>query len=193
MIQTLFGSLKEAEEPKKRGIFDRMREAVTRTRENLSQSLEEIVALTVEIDDKALDELEMSLISADLGVVTAQEILGALRERALTHQIRNGAELKEMLRTEIKAILDAYATPPRAVEQPPEVILLVGVNGTARPPPAANWRRGIAAWARPSCYARRTPFALRRLSSLKSGGSAPAWKSSRPNRAAILPQCSLTH
>ena len=103
MIQTLFGSLKEAEEPKKRGIFDRMREAVTRTRENLSQSLEEIVALTVEIDDKALDELEMSLISADLGIVTAQEILGALRERALTHQIRNGAELKEMLRTEIKA------------------------------------------------------------------------------------------
>ena len=45
MIQTLFGSLKEAEEPKKRGFFERMREAVTRTRENLSQSLEEIVAL----------------------------------------------------------------------------------------------------------------------------------------------------
>jgi len=83
MILTLFGSLKEAEEPKKRGIFERMREAVTRTRENLSQSLEEIVALTVEIDDKALDELEMSLIAADLGVVTAQEILSALRERAL--------------------------------------------------------------------------------------------------------------
>ena len=37
-----------------------------------------------------------------------------------------------MLRTEIKAILDAYATPPRVVEQPPEVILLVGVNGTGK-------------------------------------------------------------
>ena len=52
----------------------------------------------------------MSLIAADLGVVTAQEILTALRERALNHQIRDGAELKQMLRTEIKAILDAYAT-----------------------------------------------------------------------------------
>jgi fused signal recognition particle receptor len=144
MIQTLFGSLKEAEESKKRGIFERMREAVTRTRENLSQSLEDIVALTVEIDDKALDELEMSLIAADLGVVTAQEILGALRERALHHQIRNGDELKEMLRTEIKAILDAYATPPRVVEQPPEVILLVGVNGTGKTTTSGK----LAAWYR---------------------------------------------
>src|ERR1700758_726177 len=144
MIQTLFGSLKEAEEPKKRGIFERMREAVTRTRETLSQSLEEIVALTVEIDDKALDELEMSLIAADLGVVTAQEILSALRERALTHKIRDGAELKEMLRTEIKAILDAYATPPRVVEQPPEVILLVGVNGTGKTTTSGK----LAAWYR---------------------------------------------
>jgi fused signal recognition particle receptor len=144
MIQTLFGSLKEAEEPKKRGIFERMREAVTRTRENLSQSLEEIVALTVEIDDKALDDLEMSLISADLGVVTAQEILTALRERALDHKIRDGAELKQMLRAEIKAILDAYATPPRVVEQPPEVILLVGVNGTGKTTTSGK----LAAWYR---------------------------------------------
>src|ERR1700751_4388505 len=37
-----------------------------------------------------------------------------------------------MLRAEIKAILDAYATPPRVVEAPPEVILLVGVNGTGK-------------------------------------------------------------
>ena len=191
MIQTLFGSLKEAEEPKKRGLFDRMREAVTRTRENLSQSLEEIVALTVEIDDKALDELEMSLIAADLGVVTAQEILGALRERALTHKIRDGAELKQMLRTEIKAILDAYATPPRVVEQPPEVILLVGVNGTGKTTTSGK----LAAWYRahgpaPCCCARQIPFAPRRSSSLKSGDSAPASRSSRRSRAAIPRPCS---
>ena len=144
MIQTLFGSLKEAEEPKKRGLFERMREAVTRTRENLSQQLEEIVALTVEIDDKALDELEISLIAADLGVGTAQQILGALRERALHHQIRDGAELKQMLRAEIKAILDAYVTQPRVVAQGPEVILLVGVNGTGKTTTSGK----LAAWYR---------------------------------------------
>jgi fused signal recognition particle receptor len=144
MIQTLFGSLKEAEEPKKPGFLERMRQAVTRTRENLSQHLEEIVSLTVEIDDKALDELEMSLIAADLGVLTAQDILSALRQRALNHQIRDGAELKSMLRAEIKAILDAHVTPPRIVTEGPEVILLVGVNGTGKTTTSGK----LAAWYR---------------------------------------------
>ena len=144
MIQTLFGSLKEAEEPKKPGFLERMRQAVTRTRENLSQQLEEIVALTVEIDEKALDELELSLIAADLGVLTAQDILAALRERALNHQIRDGAELKSLLRTEIKAILDAHITSPRVVAEGPEVILLVGVNGTGKTTTSGK----LAAWYR---------------------------------------------
>jgi fused signal recognition particle receptor len=132
MIQTLFGSLKEAEEPKKPGFFDRMRQAVTRTRESLSEKLETIVALTEEIDEQALDNLELSLIASDLGVGTTQEILGVLRERAFNHQIRDGAELKSLLKTEIKAILDEHAAPPRVVTSGTEVILLVGVNGTGK-------------------------------------------------------------
>ena len=47
MIQTLFGSL---EEEKKPGLFDRMKEAVTRTRENLSERIEEVVSFGKEID-----------------------------------------------------------------------------------------------------------------------------------------------
>ncbi len=144
MIQTLFGSLKEAEEPKRRSIFSRMREAITATRENLSEKLESIVALTVEIDERSLDDLELSLIASDLGVGTAQEILTVLRERALNHQIRDGAELKALLKTEIKNILDEYQTPPRVVAIGPEVILLVGVNGTGKTTTSGK----LAAWYR---------------------------------------------
>lgn len=132
MIQTLFGSLKEAEQPQKKGIFDRMREAVTRTRESLSEKIESIVAYTEEIDEAQLDSLEMSLIASDLGVGTAQEILGALRERARDRQIHSGAELKSLLKHEIKSILDAHERPPRVVAAGTEVILLVGVNGTGK-------------------------------------------------------------
>ena len=62
MIQTLFGSLEE-----KPGFFDRMKEAVTRTRENLAERIEEAVAFSKEIDRNTLDELEGTLLGADLG------------------------------------------------------------------------------------------------------------------------------
>ena len=132
MIQTLFGSL---EEPEKKGLFSRMKEAVSRTRESLNERLDTIVALTREVDETTLDELEMSLVASDLGVRTATEVIQTLRERAKRHGIPNGGELKGLLRTEIKGILDAEEeqdwfkpkNPP-----PPAVIMLVGVNGTGK-------------------------------------------------------------
>ncbi len=72
MIQTLFGSL---EEPEKKSIFGRMKEAVSRTRETLAERIEGIVALTHEVDEAALEELEMSLLASDLGVGTSTEII----------------------------------------------------------------------------------------------------------------------
>ncbi|MBV8630788.1 MAG: signal recognition particle-docking protein FtsY [Silvibacterium sp.] len=132
MIQTLFGSLKEEEEPKKKGFLDRMREAVSRTRENLEERIDSVLSLTRTVDEAALEELEMSLIASDIGVNTAAEIVTTLRERAKRQQIRDGAELKDLLKTELKAILDEQQRTPRRVQTPPEVILLVGVNGTGK-------------------------------------------------------------
>ena len=75
MIQTLFGSL---EEEKKTGFFDRMKQAVTRTRENLAERIEEVVSFGKEIDGNTLDDLEATLIAADLGNTTTQEVLGKI-------------------------------------------------------------------------------------------------------------------
>lgn len=132
MIQTLFGSLKEAEEPPKKGFFDRMKQAVSRTRESLEDRIEGVLSLTRTVDESALEELEMSLIASDIGVSTASEILDSLRERAKRQQIRDGAELKELLKDHLKSILDEQNPPPRTVASPPEVILMVGVNGTGK-------------------------------------------------------------
>jgi len=132
MIQTLFGSLKEEEEPKKKGFFDRMKEAVSRTRENLEERIEGVLSLTRTVDESALEELEMILIASDIGVTTSAEIVSTLREHAKRQQIRDGAELKELLKAELKSMLDEQQRPPRTVATPPEVILLVGVNGTGK-------------------------------------------------------------
>src|SRR5580700_1824691 len=109
MIQTLFGSL---EEEKKPGLFDRMKQAVTRTRENLAERIEEVVSFSKEIDRNTLDELEATLISADLGSTTTKEVLGKLREKADRKQIQNVDELKRLLKQELLAILNAADTRP---------------------------------------------------------------------------------
>ncbi|HEY0794988.1 MAG TPA: signal recognition particle-docking protein FtsY [Acidisarcina sp.] len=129
MIQTLFGSLNE---PERKSIFDRMKQAVTRTRDTLNEQIETVLASTREVDESSLEDLELSLISADLGVNTAAEVVDALRDRAKRRQIRDGAELKDLLKEQLRAILDEQQLPLPHHRTPPWVILMVGVNGTGK-------------------------------------------------------------
>ncbi|HWY67139.1 MAG TPA: signal recognition particle-docking protein FtsY [Terriglobales bacterium] len=131
MIQTLFGSLDE-EKNKKPGFLDRMKEAVSRTRENLSDRIEEIVAFNKEIDANTLDDLEATLIAADLGTTTTHEVLEALRERATHKQIGDVNELKRLLKEQIAGILNGASNVPLRRVDGPEVVLIVGVNGTGK-------------------------------------------------------------
>src|SRR5256885_12202501 len=109
MIQTLFGSL---EEEQKTGFLDRMKQAVTRTRENLSERIEEVVSFGKEIDRNTLDDLEATLIAADLGTVTTGEVLQKLRDKADRKQIKDVDELKRLLKEELLAILTSTASRP---------------------------------------------------------------------------------
>ena len=128
MIQTLFGSLEE-----KPGFLDRMKEAVTRTRENLAARIEDVVSIGKEIDRNTLDDLEAILISADLGTATTQQVLSSLREKADRKQIKDVDELKRLLKEELLAILDVTDKRPVVrVDDTPEVILVVGVNGAGK-------------------------------------------------------------
>lgn len=128
MIQTLFGTTEQ-----KPGLFDRLKDAVSRTRENLSERIEEAVAFSKEIDRNTLDDLEATLLGADLGAATTHEILEKLRERADRRQIKNVEDLKRLLKDELLSVLSRANTPPvERDEGVPEVILVVGVNGTGK-------------------------------------------------------------
>lgn len=120
-----------SEQPKL-SLFDRMKRAVTRTRESLSDSISSVVALTREIDQASLDELEPRLLAADIGSATTAIIMENLRQRALRTGIESGAQLKEILKSELKQILDGVGHPIQHPSTPPEVILMVGVNGTGK-------------------------------------------------------------
>ena len=86
-----------------------MKQAVTRTRENLAERIEDVVSFGKEIDSRTLDDLEATLISADLGSTTTREVLAAMREKVDRKQIGNATELKRVLKDELLTILNRAA------------------------------------------------------------------------------------
>ena len=146
---SLFGSPEkkpeETQEPEeKQGFFNRMKQAVTRTRESFSSRIGDLVALTRVVDEAALEDLESALLTSDIGVQTTNEILEALRDRARHQAIEGGAELRELLKEQLRGILEAPAKTIAEPATPPKVTFLVGVNGTGKTTSAGK----LAAWYR---------------------------------------------
>lgn len=121
-----------ADEPARRGFFDRMKQAVSRTRESFSESLSSVVALTREVDESTIADLEPLLLAADIGSATTALVLENLRQRAYRTGIASGRELKDLLKQELRAVLEAVARPVQHPAAAPEVIMMVGVNGTGK-------------------------------------------------------------
>jgi fused signal recognition particle receptor len=132
------------EEVQKSGFFSRMRDAVSRTRENFSTRINDIVALTREVDESSFEELETALIMSDIGVQTTTEILDALRERARKQAISGGEELGDLLKLQMVEILRAPIRPVVSPTTPPKVTFLVGVNGTGKTTTSGK----LASWYR---------------------------------------------
>ncbi len=135
-IQTLFGSL---EEEKKPGLFDRMKQAVSSTKSQLVDRLEEIAEGREALDESLLDDLEATLITADLGVKTTTQILDRLRAQVKTRKLTEARQLRGAVEQEILAILQnpyagqgAAPAPKQPPEGMPGVIFVVGVNGVGK-------------------------------------------------------------
>ena len=127
MIQTLFGPV-----PQETGLFDRLKKSVQKTREGLVTRLEEVFAGDKEIDADLLEELEHVLLGADLGVQTTTEILELARQRVDRKLTGDSRQLKELIRDHLLEVLRATEKPLPLVQQPPAVILVVGVNGSGK-------------------------------------------------------------
>src|ERR1700728_3071982 len=104
-------SVAEQTQEQKRGLFDRMKQAVTRTRESFSESISSVIALTCEVDETTLVGLEPILLAADLGAPTTALVMEILRQRALRVGIQGGDDLKRLLKAELKQVLDNVARP----------------------------------------------------------------------------------
>ena len=115
------------------GFFGRIRESLTRTKQQIVERFDEIVRLADEpakrsrpVDVDTIDALEEVLISADIGVAATDRIIAAVRKRS-----PSGESLRDLVKHELLEIFAAVDVP--AVDPaPPKVVLIVGVNGTGK-------------------------------------------------------------
>jgi fused signal recognition particle receptor len=127
MIQTLFGSVEQ--EP---SLLDKLKLGVQKTRSGLVSRLEDALHGKKEIDADLLDELEFTLISADVGVRTTNEIIERIKDRAERHMLADAGELRNLIREHLLEILQAAERPMPYVSEPPAVVMVVGVNGAGK-------------------------------------------------------------
>ncbi len=127
MIQTLFGSVQQ--EP---NLLERLKAGIEKTRTGLVDRIEDAFAGRKEIDAELLDQLEYTLITADIGVNTATEILESIRQQADRKQLSNAQEIKQLIAQHLLDILEATDRPLPHVTEPPAVVMVVGVNGSGK-------------------------------------------------------------
>jgi signal recognition particle-docking protein FtsY len=126
-IQTLFGTV-----PQEPNLLDRLKTGIQKTRSGLVDRLEDVLAGKKEIDAELLEELEYTLITADIGVSTVEDILERIRQRVDRRLTADAQEIRNLIREQLLEVLRASETPVRAMAQPPAVVMLVGVNGAGK-------------------------------------------------------------
>jgi fused signal recognition particle receptor len=127
MIQTLFGSVEQ--EPT---LLERLKSGVEKTRAGLVTRLEDALAGRKEIDADLLDELEYTLVSADIGIKTTTEILERIRQQVDRKMVGDASELRGLISQHLLEVLQATERPLPHVDQPPAVVMVVGVNGAGK-------------------------------------------------------------
>jgi fused signal recognition particle receptor len=126
---TLFG-------PPEPTLVERLKESVSKTRSQLAETVETLLAVERRIDPALLAQLETALLSADLGPRTTREILEAVKEKVDRQALTDGAQLKAELKSQLVGILERPAgsngIPAAETSNEPRVTFIVGVNGTGK-------------------------------------------------------------
>ncbi len=113
------------------GFFDKIKAGMTKTRDALSQTLGSVFFGAGELDDDFYDELEESLILADLGVDTAVKATDRLRKTIREQHLKTAEEARAALKKILVDMLQVGDTQLNLTTQP-SVILVIGVNGVGK-------------------------------------------------------------
>lgn len=125
-------SSKETPE-KKVGLFERMKKALGATKENLVSRIEVILGANPTINEDVLDELEGTLLSADLGVAVTDRIITAIRTQYKKGQLKTAEDARREIRSQLLDILKSGTSgDSQSAADALQVWMIVGVNGTGK-------------------------------------------------------------
>lgn len=129
-IPTKPASSDTATEPKKTGLFSRLKQGLSRT----GGGFADLFLGARKIDEELLEELETRLLMADVGMTATREIIDTLTDKVDRNQLKDSDALFTALKEELKQLLLPVSKPLVLADKPtkPQVILMVGVNGVGK-------------------------------------------------------------
>lgn len=114
------------------GLLRRLKNSLLKTRTGLTDAVANLLLGKKTIDDELLEDIEMQLLTADLGVEATRTIIDDLTERVSRHELADADALMAALAQDMKRILEPSEQPLETGDQQPFVILVVGVNGSGK-------------------------------------------------------------
>ncbi len=108
-----------------------LKERLSKSKRRLGDGLSSILIGKKQIDEELLDELEMLMISADIGIQTTDKIIESVRKKASRKELKDGDSLYQLIKIELETLLvDENLLEP--ISDSTFVILVVGINGAGK-------------------------------------------------------------
>jgi len=112
-------------------FFSKLKESLVKTRQGFVEKVSQLVTIHGKIDEELFEELEEILIQADVGMAATQRLLEEIRKSVKQRKLSEPGEVKTLLREKMAELL-GDPVPVRLSDDPPTVILVVGVNGVGK-------------------------------------------------------------
>ncbi len=113
------------------GFFDKLKKSLSKTRESITEQVNNVFKVFVKVDEEFFEELEDALILSDMGIDTTEYIISELRDRVKSKRLTDGNDVKEELKNIIGDILCENDCSMN-LQTVPSVILVIGVNGVGK-------------------------------------------------------------
>ncbi|MCL2498451.1 MAG: signal recognition particle-docking protein FtsY [Symbiobacteriaceae bacterium] len=113
-------------------FFNRLKEGLVKTKENLMQKIDQVLSNFTRVDEEFFQELEEALIGADVGVHTSEVLLEDLRQKVKQARVEDGNQVRLLLQQSMSELLGEDPAPLNIVPDRLNIVLVVGVNGVGK-------------------------------------------------------------
>ncbi|AJI55371.1 signal recognition particle-docking protein FtsY [Francisella philomiragia] len=121
------------EQDNKKGLFSRLQSGLSKTASKFGSGLSTILMGQKVVDDELLEDIEMQLLTSDVGVEATDEIVEYLRGKVARNELQTADKLNEIIQDKLTEIILPCQKPLQINhENTPYVILIVGVNGVGK-------------------------------------------------------------